>query len=370
MSSRTEWDVIVIGGGMVGMAVAYGLAKHGERVALLDEGDDAYRAARGNFGLVWVQGKGLENPDYARWTIGSASAWPAFADELKERTGVYPDLSQPGGLAICLSDTELSERVTRLTALREKLSGLYPFEVLDAKRVKEMVPLTGPSVSGAVYCPLDGHASPLRLLHALVKGFESASGVLVSGVRVSGIDTLPGGGFKVQTNREVIGTKRIVLAAGLGNRDLAPLVGLKAPVAPNRGQILVTERVQQFLHYPTLHVRQTHEGVVQIGDSQEDVGLDDNTTLVQLSRIALRAQLAFPLLKDVNIVRTWGALRVMSPDGFPIYQASAECPGAFVVTCHSGVTLAAQHAGTLANWIRGGEQPAETLSFKAERFYV
>ena len=63
MSSTTDWDALVIGGGMVGMAVAYGLAKQGERVALLDEGDDAYRAARGNFGLVWVQGKGLENPD-------------------------------------------------------------------------------------------------------------------------------------------------------------------------------------------------------------------------------------------------------------------------------------------------------------------
>jgi glycine/D-amino acid oxidase-like deaminating enzyme len=109
---------------------------------------------------------------------------------------------------------------------------------------------------------------------------------------------------------------------------------------------------------------------VQIGDSQEDVGLDGQTTLTQLSRIALRAQLAFPLLEHVNIVRSWGALRVMSPDGFPIYQASTESPDAFVVTCHSGVTLAAQHAGALASWILGGQQPAETLSFNAERFDV
>jgi glycine/D-amino acid oxidase-like deaminating enzyme len=370
MSSKSEWDVLVIGGGMVGMAVAYGLAKQGERVALLDEGDDAYRASRGNFGLVWVQGKGLENPDYSRWTIGSATAWPAFANELEARTGVYPDLSQPGGLSICLNDRELSDRANRLSVLREKLGGVYPFEVLNARQVKEMIPQVGPTVAGAIYCPLDGHASPLRLLHALVKGFESAKGQLISGVRVSAIDTLSGGGFKVHTNREIFSTKRVVLSAGLGNRDLAPLVGLKAPVAPNRGQILVTERVQPFLNYPTLHVRQTNEGVVQIGDSQEDVGLDDQTTLAQLSRIALRAQLAFPLLEHVNIVRSWGALRVMSPDGFPIYQASTESPGAFVVTCHSGVTLAAQHAGALASWILGAQQPAETISFNAERFDV
>ena len=62
MRQHTELDTLVIGGGVVGMAVAYGLARAGERVRLLDEGDDAFRAARGNFGLVWVQGKGLDHP--------------------------------------------------------------------------------------------------------------------------------------------------------------------------------------------------------------------------------------------------------------------------------------------------------------------
>jgi glycine/D-amino acid oxidase-like deaminating enzyme len=128
--------------------------------------------------------------------------------------------------------------------------------------------------------------------------------------------------------------------------------------------------VQPFLRHPSLHVRQTGEGVVQIGDSKEDVGLDDGTTLAQLSRIAERAMRCFPLLKHVNIVRTWGALRVMSPDGFPIYQASTACPGAFVVTCHSGITLASQHAGALADWIRGDQQPVDISGFNAERFHV
>jgi glycine/D-amino acid oxidase-like deaminating enzyme len=60
----------------------------------------------------------------------------------------------------------------------------------------------------------------------------------------------------------------------------------------------------------------------------------------------------------------------MSPDGFPVYQASTQCPGAFVVTCHSGVTLAAQHASVLADWVRGGREPPDMAGFKAERFDV
>jgi glycine/D-amino acid oxidase-like deaminating enzyme len=163
---------------------------------------------------------------------------------------------------------------------------------------------------------------------------------------------------------------RVVLAAGLGNRDLAPLVGLEAPIRPNRGQILVTERMQQFLRRPTQLVRQTGEGTVQIGDSQEDVGMDDGTSTAQLARIADRACRLFPVLKSANVVRAWGALRVMTRDGFPIYQASVECPGAFLVTCHSGITLASNHAGAIADWIHGDAEPPLIRTFKAERFHV
>jgi glycine/D-amino acid oxidase-like deaminating enzyme len=367
MSSDGESDVLVIGGGIVGMALAWGLARAGERVQLLDEGDDAYRAARGNFGLVWIQGKGLGRPAYARWSMASAARWPAFAAELADATGVDVELQQRGGLSLCLDEAEFAERGAQLESLRQQLGGDYPFSMLDARELRALLPQVGARVVGAALCPLDGHVSPLRLLRALVQGFTRLGGRLSAGVPVDAIEAR-GGGFVVRSGAQAFAARRVVLAAGLGNRVLAPLVGLRAPVQPNRGQILVTERLQPFLSHPTVQVRQTGEGVVQIGDSKEDVGLDDGTTLEQLSRIAARAVASFPLLEGVNIVRSWGALRVMSPDGFPIYQASTACPGAFVVTCHSGITLAAQHAGPLVDWIRGGPLPADIGGFNAERF--
>src|SRR5262249_36589082 len=116
--------------------------------------------------------------------------------------------------------------------------------------------------------------------------------------------------------------------------------------------------------------RQTSEGVLQIGDSKEDAGFDDGTTLDQLARIASRAVRCFPFLEQVNIVRAWGALRVMTPDGFPVYEASASHPGAFLVTCHSGITLAPQHAGPISNWIHSGRPVADVAGFTAARFHV
>ena len=105
-SHDTDW--LIVGGGIVGAAIAWGLARAGQRAMLLDEGDDAFRAARGNFGLVWVQGKGFGHPAYARWTLEAAAAWPAFAAELADRTGVDVELVRVGGMTMCLDDDELA----------------------------------------------------------------------------------------------------------------------------------------------------------------------------------------------------------------------------------------------------------------------
>ncbi len=107
-----------------------------------------------------------------------------------------------------------------------------------------------------------------------------------------------------------------------------------------------------------------------IGDSQRDRGLDDTQDIAVLAAMASRAVRAFPFLREARVNRAWAALRVMSPDGFPIYSQSTTCPGAYVVTCHSGVTLAAVHALALAPAIRTGMWPDELRPFAAERFDV
>jgi octopine oxidase subunit B len=368
----SDLDTIVIGGGVVGLSIAYGLARAGERIGLLDEGDDAFRAARGNFGLVWVQGKGAGKPAYALWSMKSSKLWPAFSEDLKRHTGVDLQLSQPGGLSLCLDDAELQERSNVMGKLASDLAALgvaYPYEILGANAVRELCPHVGPEVVGACFSPLDGHVSPLKLLRSLTEALVSLGGQLKTGHHVEVIEQRSGT-FRVRAGGITHVAAKLVLAAGLGNVELAPMVGLYAPVKPVRGQVLISERVEPFLDFPISHVRQTGDGGVQIGGSTEDVGFDNGTTTAELSHIANRAVRMFPLLAGVNMVRTWGALRVMTPDGYPIYQASTECPGAFVVTCHSGVTLAAQHAGPIADWIRGGPEPAILANFKAERFHV
>lgn len=361
-----SFDIIVIGGGLVGGAIAWGAARAGANVALLDEGDVAFRAARGNFGLVWVQSKGAGMPPYAHWTRHSADLWPKLAHSLGESTDINVGLHQPGGLAFCLSDAEFEQRAALIQRMHNE-SGDLGTRMLDRAEVRAMVPGLGDAVVGASYCPVDGHASPLLLLRAFHGATIKLGGTYLPGCTVDAIDATTNG-FTVRCGAESLATEKIVIAAGLGSRALAPMVGLDMPVTPLRGQILVTERLRPLLEHPTHIMRQTDEGSVMLGDSQEDVGFDTGTIPRVFGSIAARNVRTLPALKDASIVRIWGALRVMSPDGFPIYDQSERYPGAFAATCHSGVTLAGAHALALAPAILAGTLPDSLTAFSAARF--
>lgn len=365
----TGFDVAVVGGGLVGAALAYGLVKSGASVVMLDEGDDAFRASRGNFGLVWVQSKGDGFSEYAHWTRHSADIWPDFAAMLNEETGLSTQYEKPGGLHFCFTDEEMDLRRSLLMRMHN-VPGLTDYgRMLDQQEVRDLVPGIGPEVIGAAWSPHDGHANPLKLLRTLHKALDQRRAEYLPGHPVTNILSSRDG-FEIQTPHRTLRCAKVVLAAGLGNRKLGAFVGLDVPVTPLKGQILVTERTDPFLPMPTHVIRQTDEGTVMMGDSHEDCGFDTTSSTDVIADISRHAIRTFPKLAELSLVRSWAALRVMTPDGFPLYQQSQLYPGAFSVNCHSGVTLAGAHALALAPMIvRGGLDPQVT-AFSGERFHA
>ncbi|MBU9620471.1 NAD(P)/FAD-dependent oxidoreductase [Burkholderia multivorans] len=361
-----SFDVVVAGGGLVGMALAWGLARLGERVAVCDGDDIAFRAARGNFGLVWVQGKGGRCLPYARWSRESSERWGAFAAQLQRETGVDCGFERPGGIELFEHATDMNDAIALLESLRRQDAALA-YEALDPAALRGRIPAASAALAGALWSPNDGHANPLYTLRALLQAFLQSGGVYLP--RHDVVEIRPRAGrFEVDTRDVRLEAARVVLAAGLDNARLAPMVDMAAPISPLRGQIMVTERLAPFLAYPTLVVRQTQEGSVLLGDSAEDVGFDDGQTRPAMADIARRARTAFPALAHARIVRAWGALRIMTPDGLPVYEASRTHPGAYLAICHSGVTLAATHADLVAPWIAGRAAPAELSAFTTARF--
>ncbi len=368
-----DYDVIVAGAGMVGTAIAYGLAGLNRRVLMLDGADTDFRAAKANFGLVWAHGKGIKHPAYQRLSIQACQEWPAFAAQLEAETGMALAYEQKGGLHFCLREDELSSRTAQLELWQAQTPELArSAHVLDRGELLHRFPTLrlGPEVAGASLGELDGQVNPLRLLAALQMAFLRRGGELRSNHTVTAIHKLPGGGFEVVAGGYRASAERVLIAAGLGASALGPMVGLDVPLRPLRGQILVTERLSPLLPVPASGLRQTGEGTVMIGVTQEDVGYDLATTSEGAVRMTRKALRIMPDLARAKLVRQWACLRVMTPDGNPVYASSVSHPGADIATCHSGVTLASFHAGSYAKALADGALPDSLRIFHHERFDV
>ena len=366
---QRDYDVAVVGGGLLGSAIAWGLGRLGKTVAVLDEGDIARRASRANFALIWVQSKGLGMPAYTGWTVRASESWGRLAAELQAQTGLDVCLQQNGGFHLTLGDVEFEQRGQLVTRMHNQVGAAdYKMEMMPVSEVKKMLPLIGPEVSGGSFCPLDGHVNSLRTFRAFHTGFKQFGIDYFPEQAVSAV-ALSGGEFSLATPKGEIRAGKVVLAAGNANQTLAPMVGLLAPMGPTRGQIVVTERTMPFLPHPLTTIRQTDEGTVMIGDSKEDE-LDDRALKHSISAVmADRAQRMFPHLARLNVVRSWAGIRVMPQDGFPIYDQSESHPGAFVACCHSGVTLASNHAFEIARMVAAGALEPELVgAFSASRF--
>jgi len=107
-----------------------------------------------------------------------------------------------------------------------------------------------------------------------------------------------------------------------------------------------------------------------LGFSQEEMGFDTRISTDVIQNIATIAVKTFPILANLRVVRSWAALRVMTPDAMPIYEASESFPGAVTITLHSGVSLAALHATKIAPWVLEGIPPEGFENFSSRRFHV
>jgi len=367
---RRVADVVVIGGGVVGAAIAYGLAGHGMRPVVLDEGDSALRASRVNFGLVWLHSKGAGMPEYGFWTRRACDLWPEFAQQLQSTTGIDTHYVKSGGLSYCLGEAEYGRRTEMVDNMRAQADrDPYETRMLTRSDLNQIMPRAalGPEVLGASFGPHDGHVNPLNLLRALHTGLAGRGASYHPDSPAVGIEAAAHS-FVVATPHDTYSTPRVVLAAGHGSVPLMSSLGFDVRIRAERGQQLVTERCEPVLPLPANGIRQSAEGTILIGSTQENVGYDVSTTVRAGATMAARALRILPALAEVKLVRTWAGVRTLTEDKCPVYEESARYPGAFLATCHSGVTLAAVHATDLADAIYAGQLTPALDVFHGRRF--
>lgn len=368
-------DVIVIGGGLSGASTALGLVKEkAGKVIMFDNQLPTQRLSRANFGLTWFMCKGGGSASYAKWCRTACKEWPEFAAELEDETQINVELEWTGGALHAFGEDQWNAHaasVKKLTDVCGQVGLDYPVSMLNRDEFSDLVPKMqlGDQVSGAMYTPEQGHVNPLLVLAAMRKAFQNRGGEFVSGQNI--IKIVPNGNtVTVETKDESYSCQKLVVAAGHGNARLLFPLGYDLKTYPQRGQLLVTERCERKLPFPLLAVRQTQDGTFMIGLSTEDVAHDIRVTPEAMQQQAKNAVSIFPELASLNWVRAWGAIRVMTPDGAPVYDTLPNHPNIYVMALHSALSLNPLHASVIAPWILTGKN-SETIShFSNGRFNV
>ena len=369
-------DIAVIGGGMAGAATALGLVREGAgNVVMFDEQLPTQRLSRGNFGLTWFMCKGANNPVYARWSRMSTMMWPEFAAKLEEESGYNIELEWNGGALHAMGTEQFQAYADSVETLKKVCSddGLdYPVRMLDRAEFAAMVPdmQLGEEVTGAMYSAEQGHVNPLPLLAALRCAFQKRGGSYFGGLNVSAVVPQGDGTTIVITSQGSYQCEKLVIAAGHGSSRLLTTLGHKLHVYQQRGQLMVTERAKRVLRFPILAVRQTVDGTFMIGLSTEDTAHDAHVTIEAMKSQASNAIKLFPELGKLNWVRGWGAIRIMTPDGGPIYDRLPDQKNIYILTGHSAVTLAPAMTHHIARWILEKEEAPQISHFGNGRFNV
>ncbi len=365
----SDHEIIVAGGGISGAAVAYGLMTRGHKVTLIDAPTKTNKASRTNCGLIWCQSKFLHIPEYARWAFHSCRIYPELTKELEEITSTKIPVNYTGGLIPCLGEDEFERRKEYIEGLRNAL-GEYPGSMISRIELEKKLPKIsfGPNVTGAAWCEDDGVVEPLILLRAFKAAFLKLGGILLNSVIH---DIQPNKNeFLIMTDTGQFRCARLVLTTGLANRRFARFAVSNLPINPNKGQVLLVERMEPVMPIPMLGLTQTFGGTIVIGFRHEAIGHDMKVIPEAVSSEGRWALNVWPDLGRKRLIRSWSGLRIMPEDKQAIYSRLPGYPNATIINTHSAVTLAAAHAKHLPEYILGGELPEMARGMTLQRFGI
>ncbi|GLW97226.1 glycine oxidase ThiO [Microtetraspora sp. NBRC 16547] len=363
------YDVVVVGGGVVGLSAAWRTARRGLSVAVVDPdpGTGASHAAAGM--LAPVSEVTYTEEPLLRLGLASLEMWPSFRDALEEESGVDLDYRAEGTLEVAYDPDDMAY-LDDLAAF-EKTLGL-PVERLTGRECRRFEPMLAPSIRGGLLATGDAWVNPRRVVRALLAAFERAGGTLVRD-RVTELST--GGdearGVRLASGEAVAGS-RVVIAAGCWSGSLAP--GL--PVRPVKGQILrlrgpkgfLTRCVRGMVHGSPAYLVPRGDGEITLGATVEELGFDGRVTAGGVYELLRDARELVPGITELELVETTVGFRPGTPDNLPLI-GPAVAPGVIAATGHhrGGVLLAPVTAEAVTAFLTGGDVPDAVRSCDPER---
>jgi glycine oxidase len=343
MMSRCS-DVLVVGGGVIGGALAWALARRGLSVTLVEGGRIGRGASWAAAGVLAPDWNGDDPPALSALAAASLELWPDWAAAIEERTGVGLQFRRDGVLNLWV-DPEAAHLPAELATDPPPVAP--GGEVLTAAEVRALEPLVTGPILGGVLTPGDAQVDNPRLAPALIR---AAVGLGVRVLTDTPVAALTGTAGRCTGARTVSGVEiaagLVVLAAGAWSGPLAAASGFRLPVEPWRGQMLAFDAVARPLRHivfcgELVLVPRPH-GPLLVGTTLEKVGFDPRVTPAGLNQILARAGRLAPGLGDLPLLRSWAGLRPGTPDHLPYLGPVPGWQGLYAATGHGrkGIILA------------------------------
>ncbi len=324
MNERRSFDVVVVGGGVIGLSCAWRAAQRGARVALVERAQPPAGATRVAAGMLAPVGElAFGEPELLKLTLAAAELYPDFVAELEGSTGVATGYRRDGALHVALDRDEAAE-LRRVHELQRSL-GLGA-EWLPPRRCRELEQGLTPSFNGGVHAPGEGSVDPRALTAALLAALEAepgaellsgtgVEGALFDGERIAGVRTERGAALRAPA---------VVLAAGAwsGQAEWLPEPA-RPPVRPVKGQVLELRGrggappCSRIVASERVYLVPRSDGRLIVGATVEEQGFDTAVTAGGTHELLREAYRLLPEVAEMELVETAAGLRPGTPDNLP-----------------------------------------------------
>jgi glycine oxidase len=373
MSKST--DVVIVGGGVIGCAIAYFLRKRNIGVTVLERGEVGAQASNAAAGLLAPLGP-LPGPGpLADLLLGSFALFPALVAELEDASGIRVEYERTGALRTV-------RNAKRVAGLRKRMEEWQPLGLqmywLSGDEARQREPLLAPEICGAIYAPEESQVRAPLLVKAFAQAATRLGAVFYShgeikglqrhGTRVTGVYTSEG---------ETIACDHLVIAAGAWAARCGDWLGFDLPVSPLRGQILSLRQaglptlpLRHIVFGEAAYLAPKEDGTIVVGATKEEVGFDAGITADGVIWLLETARKLTPALGRSSVEAIWAGLRPKTLDGQPILGAAPEWENVTLATGHNsvGVLLSAITGQTIAELVATGRTPGVIVPFALTRF--
>lgn len=367
-STKHSADVVVIGGGVIGLSIARALALRGAGdVCLIERGSLGHEASFAAAGMLAPQAEANGQDDFFKLACRSRDLYANFAASLHDETGVDVELDTTGTLYLALTYHDLVDIEKRFAW---QTAANLPVEKLTTAQARELEPCISESVVGALRFPLDMQVENRRLLSALANSVSKLGVAIVTETSVECVKSERDRVTGVQTSRGFIKCEKAMIAAGTWSGFIKSTL----KVEPVRGQMIGFDARPQItrhvIYSPRGYIVPRRDGRLLAGSTSEHAGFAKLVTAGGISSILANAQQISPSISNLPIVDTWAGLRPRAPDNLPVLGPCDEIGGLFYATGHyrNGILLAPVTGELIAEAVLDGIVSPLLGPFSPKRF--